>query len=252
VHPVAVLADHAGQHRAGVDADAERRPVGMPRADLGRRPLERECGPRPAQRVVGLVAALVEDGEDLVSDELVHLGAVAVEQRREPPEIRDEHRVHVAGVVRLREGCEADEVGEEDGHLASARECLVEIERAEALLAPLRGRRGGNRQEPDGHQRVPFPPAEPPARGERHHDDDQRLRQQRETERDGEREPAAAPQPDAEVRERGEEIQEDADRCNGAERRAHLAGADGVPERWQLRERHGRPRGDHRQHGQEQ
>ena len=253
MHAVAVLADDAGQHRAGVDADAKARPVGMRLADLGRGLLQRERGPRTAQRVVGLVAALVEDGEDLVADELVHLGAVAVgEQRREPPEIGDEHRVHVGRVVRLRERREADEVGEEDGHLAAAREGLVEVDRAEALLAPLR--RGGrrDREEPDRHQRVPFPPAQTPARRKRHDDDDQCLREQREAEGDGKREPAAAAQPDAEVRDRGEDVQEYAERGNGAERRAHLVRAHSVLQRRQLRERHGRPRGDHNEHRDEQ
>ena len=75
VDPVAAVADDPRQHRPGVEPDAELRPVGVRRADRLRAPLQLERGARGVQRVVGLVAALVEDREDLIADEVLHLAA---------------------------------------------------------------------------------------------------------------------------------------------------------------------------------
>ena len=61
------------------------------------------AGPRGSHGVVRLVARLVEDGEDLVADELGHLAAELVaDHRREAAEVRDEHRVHLGRAALLR------------------------------------------------------------------------------------------------------------------------------------------------------
>ncbi len=178
----------------GVHAAAEDRPVGL--ADGRGAPLQLERGSGALQRVVGLVAALVEDGEDLVADEVLHLAVEVVDDhRRELAEVGGEHAVDRLGPVLLAERREAGEVGEQHRHLPLARERLVEVERAEALLEPLALRGGGDREEADRHQQVPLPPAQLPARRERGEHDHERLGQQREGERDREGELGAGAAP---------------------------------------------------------
>ena len=203
-------------------------------ADRLRAPLQLERGARGVQRVVGLVAALVEDGEDLIADEVLHLAAEPLgDHRRQLAPVGEQHRVHVLGPARLRERREAREVGEQQRHVAPARQRLVEVERAEALLVPLRPRGGGDRREADRHQHVPLPPAQLPAGRQRRDHDDQRLGQQRERDRHREREPRAAPPPDAEVRERRVAVHRDADRGQDRQRQLDLLGGDAVAQRRQ-------------------
>ena len=160
--------------------------------------------------------------------------------------------MHLGRAVRLRERREPGQVCEEDSDLLVAAQRLVEVERAEALLVPLAPRRPADRDEADHHQPVPLPPRELPAGREREHRDDERLGEQRERERDGEREPAAAPRVDAEVRDRRVGVGDDARRAEGGERRGHVGRLDRLAQRLELRERDDGPRDDHREHDPEQ
>ena len=196
--------------------------------------------------MIRLVAGLVEDGEDLVADELCYLAVELVpDERREPPEVRDQHRVHLGGGALLRERREAHEVGEQHAHLPAPAQRLLEIEAAETLLVPLTRRRRRDRDEPEQHQRVPLPPAQMPARLERDDDDHERLGEEREAERDGECEPVAAAAVDAEVRRRRERVEDDADAGDGAERPADLARRDRAVQRWHVGDRNDCPRCEH-------
>src|SRR3954452_13124527 len=76
VNAVASRADDTGQDRARVDAATEPRPLGMVTANRLGDLLQLEPGACGAGGVIRLVARLVEDREDLIADELVHLAAV--------------------------------------------------------------------------------------------------------------------------------------------------------------------------------
>jgi hypothetical protein len=66
--------------------------------------LQLERGTGRLKGVVLLIAPLVEDGEDLIADEVLHLAAELVgDHRREFFEVGQQHPVHGLGPVRLRE-----------------------------------------------------------------------------------------------------------------------------------------------------
>ncbi len=134
---------------------------------------------------------LAEDDHELVADDLVHLAAGALHERDDRLEVRVEHRGDLVGRVPLRVLGVAREVGEDDAHLARAGERLVEVERAEPLLVPLRARDERDEQERAEHEDVPLPPRDLPVPGPR--DDDHRLCEQHEREREREHEPLLPP-----------------------------------------------------------
>ncbi len=160
------------------------------------------------------------------------------------PEVRVQHRGDLVGVVPLGEGRVAGEVGEDDAHLASARERLVEVERAEPLLVPLRSRDERDQQERAEHQHVPLPPRDLPVPRPRDHD--HRLGEQHEGEREGEHEPLLPPAMEAEEAEGGDPEQRDAERREDELPAVELLGGERVVERRELGERDDRPGDDER------
>jgi hypothetical protein len=230
-------------------ATRKRGQSGCSDADRLGAPLQLERGADGDERVVGLVAALVEDGEDLVADEVLHLALERVgDHRRQLAEVGHHHRVHGLGPARLRERREAREVGEQDADVAVAGQRLVQVEGAEALLVPLRVRGGGDRGEADRHQRVPLPPAQPPARGKAHDGHDQRLGEQRERERHGERELRTPARPHPVVGDGRVAVRGHAEQREDGQRQRDVLRADAVLERRELGHRHGGPGGDHAEH----
>src|SRR6185369_3659283 len=94
---------------------------GMLGGDLGGGALERKAGAGRTQSVIRLVTALVEDGEDLVADELGDFTVeLLTDQRGQASEVRDQHRVDLGGAALFRERCEADEVSEQHADLLAA------------------------------------------------------------------------------------------------------------------------------------
>ena len=115
---------------------------GCPLGNIGSCPLDREAGAGGTQSVIRLVAALVEDGKDLVADELRDLAVELVpDEGSQPPEVGDQHRVHLGGRALFGERRETDEVGEQHADLLVAAQSLLQIQAAEALLVPLARRR---------------------------------------------------------------------------------------------------------------
>ena len=109
---------------------------------------------------------------------------------------------------------------------------------------PLLSGAVGDEREAEQHQRVPFPPAQPPAGRESGHDDDQGFGQEREGEADGEDEPGAPPPVQPVVAEGRGGVEQDADGRERDERSARLVHLDGPGERRQLRDRDDRPGAD--------
>ena len=222
----------------------------MVRGDLGRGGLEGECRAHRAGRVVGLVAALVEDHHHRVADDLVHDAAVLLEQRHELPEVAVQHRRHPRRGRPLREGREALQVGEQDRRLAGVRKRLVEVERAEPLLVPLAARADGDRDERGQHQQVPFPPRGVPVASPRDHE--HRLGQERERESDAEQELRAAALVEAEVADCRGRIEHDPDYGQRDLPAVELLGVELARERPQLRERDRRPHCEQRRERRDQ
>jgi hypothetical protein len=92
-----------------------------------RRAQHLERGAGRARRVVGLVAAGVERGDDRVVDEPVDLPAPGADRRDRALEGGVEHRRHRARVAAVREPREARQVGEDHAYVALARSRLVEV-----------------------------------------------------------------------------------------------------------------------------
>ncbi len=139
----------------------------------------------------------------------------------------------------LRELRVAGEVGEDDADLARAGERLVEVERAEALLVPLGPRDERDEQERREHEHVPLPPRDLPVARPR--DDDHRLGEKDEREREREDEALLASAMETEEAERGDSEERDADGREDELPAVELLGGEGVVERRQLREGDRRP-----------
>ena len=255
VHDVAdhtVLAMPAGRsdetsvHVAARHADAELRPVVV----VGRRALgntlEHECRTRRAKRVVADARVLAEEDHELVSHDLVHFASCALHQRDDAPEVRVEHRGHLVYRMPLGEGRIAGEVGEDDAHLAGAGERLVEVERAVALLVPLRPGDDGDQDERGKHEQVPLPPRVLPVA--RPCDHDHRLGEESERESESEDEPLLPPTMDAQEAEGGDPEERDPERREEDLPAVQLLGGERVVERGDLEEREGGPDEDARHH----
>src|SRR5262245_37389863 len=157
---VTLGSDLANDSLAAVDADAHSRPIWMLRGEVGEAVLQRERGARGAHRMIRLVAAPVEDGDDSVADELLHLAAEAPgQERRSHAPVCVEHRSSLARSPTLREAREADEVAEEHADLLAPLARSRQVEMPEALVTPF-ALRGETDDQIGGHdQRVPLPPA---------------------------------------------------------------------------------------------
>ena len=134
-----VAGDHAlplgaERHRrlAGEDTRAGTQLVGSDLvAERGDGRDEVERGADGALRVVLRRGRRAPDGHDRVADELLHGAAVDGDDPPADVEVAGEELAHLLGVARLRQGREADEVGEQHGD-------------EPALGRRLRPRRGGN------------------------------------------------------------------------------------------------------------
>ena len=113
--------------------------------------------------MVGLVAAAVERGHDAVADELLHVAAeLARDQRRGDAPVRIQHLGDLGRRRALGEGCEPDQVGEEDADVLAALTRRRQVEIPEALVAPLATRSEADDQVRGHDQAVPLPPARVP------------------------------------------------------------------------------------------
>ena len=146
----------------------------------------------------------------------------------------------------LGEGRIAGEVGEDDAHLAGAGERLVEVERAVALLVPLRPGDDGDQDERGKHEQVPLPPRELPVA--RPCDHDHRLGEESERESESEHEPLLPPTMDAQEAEGGDPEERDPQRREEDLPAVQLLGGERVVERGDLEEREGGPDEDARHH----
>src|SRR5581483_8025308 len=135
---------------------------------------EIERGPYRPLGVVLLRDRRPPDGHDRVADELLHRAAVDLDQAAAAVEIAREELAHLLGVARLRQGREADEVGEEDGDEPALGSRLRRSrlrrhtvgERRAALAAETHPRlvRGAARRAADRERRAALPAELPPCR----------------------------------------------------------------------------------------
>ncbi len=142
-HDGVVLADGAGEHLSGVDADAqvEVDAVGQVLVDLDHRRLHAEPGADRALLVVLVGDGRAEDRHHVVADVLVDGAAVALDLRAEPHQHAVDERLHGLRVHALGDGCVAGQVGEQDRHLAALLGQVVRRgggrRRARALVHPV-------------------------------------------------------------------------------------------------------------------
>ena len=114
--PGAGVDAHAGQHLAGVDADAQaERRARQPRqiSGLGADVQARAHG---AQRVVLVRGGDAEDADHRIADELLDHAAVPLDLAARHGCVAGQHAVHVFGIGRLGRGGEADQVAEQRGN----------------------------------------------------------------------------------------------------------------------------------------
>ena len=105
----------AGQHLAGVDADAQ--PDCRARQTLQVRSLGADIQARAdgPQRVVLVGGGNAEDADHRIADELLDHPAVPLDLAARHGCVAGEHAIHVFGIGRLRDGGEADQIAEQGG-----------------------------------------------------------------------------------------------------------------------------------------
>ncbi len=111
-------ADVADDSWTGVHAYAEAGPVIMAVAELLRSVTDRDGGPSCLQRVIGLVAQRIEGRQDRVTREMLDETVLPVDDfGHDGGPVPVEHVDDLGRRSPLREGREANEVGEQDRHL---------------------------------------------------------------------------------------------------------------------------------------
>ena len=246
---VAVAADLAEDDLAAVHADAQLRPLGVRGRERRDPLLQGERGARGGERVVGLVAAGVERGDDRVADELLEVAAqLARDQRRGDAPVRVEHRRDLRRRSALGVRREADEVAEEHADLLLPLARRREVERPEALVAPLAAGGVADHEVRRDDQAVPLPPARMPLALAGERDADHRLREEQEARDDGRRQELPALAEEREVAGRADGVDERADDRDEREEDAARGLAVGTVERRQPRDRPDEPDRHREQH----
>ncbi len=112
---VLVAAHAACDDFAGCDADVHVERLSRRRADVGHRTNDRVGRADCACRIVAMRDGRAEDRHHRVADVLVDATAEALDDRVDRAEESLEHPMDVLGVLRLRQPCEAAQVGEQHG-----------------------------------------------------------------------------------------------------------------------------------------
>ena len=180
IRDVTGATDLAHHRLAAVDADPQRRPLRVtPGRATASSSLQLERGARRPLRVVGLVAAAVEDRKHAVADELLDLTAEpARDQWRGPAPVGVQDGGDLVRVRSLGEAREVDEVAEEHADHLTALPGRRQVEVAEPLVPPLTADCQADDEVGRDDQSMPFPPARVPLPLARDRDADQRLGEQ--------------------------------------------------------------------------
>ena len=158
-----VTADLPDHDVAAVDPHADAWPARVLLGDRGQPALQLERRTRGPDRVIRLIASVVEHRHQRVTDELLDLAAEPPrDQRRGGAPVGVEHGRDLGRRRLFREGREVDEIGEEDADLLMPGAGRRQVQAPEPLVAPLAA--GG---QADDHvrrhdQAVPLPPARVP------------------------------------------------------------------------------------------
>ncbi len=244
-----MTADLPDHDVAAVDPHPDAWPARVLLGDRGQPALQLERRTRGPNRVIRLIASVVEHRHQRVTDELLDLAAEPPrDQRRGGAPVGVEHGRDLGRRRLFREGREVDEIGEEDADLLMPGAGRRQVQAPKPLVAPLAA--GGQADDHVRHhdQAVPLPPARMPLPLARDRDADHGLGQEQEAGDDRDRQQVPTVPEDAPVANGADRVD---DRPGDRERRHEVVRRRfgvGPLERRQILDRPDEPRDHHGQH----